>query len=577
MGYEANPVYADPGSNTWFGFQAWSMQRVAEYYYKTNDVRAKQLLDKWVSWVKSVVVLNSNGTFSVPSTIDWTGQPDTWTGTYTGNNNLHVTIVNSGTDLGVTASLANALLYYSKASGDDASRVLAKELLDRMWTLYRDDKGLSAPESRADYTRFFEQEVYVPTNWTGKMPNGDVIKSGVKFLDIRSKYKSDPSYQSLLSAYNSGQDPVFNYHRFWAQCDIALANGVYSILFGDGSTPVNNSAIAPTTATFDKKTANQTNVVVTMTLNGNTLTGIKDGSTYLVNGTDYTVSGSTVTLLKAYLATKTVGVLNLTFDFNKGIDPLLAITISDTTPSGSITPTTATFDKKTANQANVVISLTLAGNTLSAIKLDGQTLTSGTNYTVSGSTVTFPASYLATLATGAHTVVFDLSAGIDPTLALTVVDTSVVAGNIKVQMYNGNTSAQTNGIAPRFKLFNTGTTSINLSEVKIRYYYTVDGEKAQNFWCDWSSAGSSNITGTFVKLATAKTNADYYLEIGFTSGAGTLAAGQSIEIQARFSKTDWTNYTQTGDYSYNASGNNYVDWNNSTGYLSNSLKWGIEP
>ncbi len=577
MGYEANPVYADPGSNTWFGFQAWSMQRVAEYYYKTNDVRAKQLLDKWVSWVKSVVVLNSNGTFTVPSTIDWSGQPDTWTGTYTGNNNLHVTVVNSGTDLGVTGSLANALLYYSKASGDDASRVLAKELLDRMWTLYRDDKGLSAPESRADYTRFFEQEVYVPTNWIGTMPNGDVIKSGVKFLDIRSKYKSDPSYQSLLSAYNSGQAPTFNYHRFWAQCDIALANGIYSILFGDGSTPVNNSAIAPTTATFDKKTANQANVVVAMTLNGNTLTGIKDGSTYLVNGTDYTVSGSTVTLLKAYLATKTVGVLNLTFDFNKGVDPVLAITISDTTPSGSITPTTATFDKKTANQANVVISLTLAGNTLSAIKLDGLTLTSGTNYTVSGSTVTFPASYLATLATGAHTVVFDLSAGIDPTLALTVVDTSVVAGNIKVQMYNGNTSAQTNGIAPRFKLYNTGTTSINLSDVKIRYYYTVDGEKAQNFWCDWSSAGSSNITGTFVKLATVKTNADYYLEIGFTSGAGTLAAGQSIEVQARFSKTDWTNYTQTGDYSYNSSGNNYVDWNNATGYLSNSLKWGIEP
>ena len=44
-----NPVYADPGSNTWFGMQAWSMQRVAEYYYKTGDERAKDLLDKWVA------------------------------------------------------------------------------------------------------------------------------------------------------------------------------------------------------------------------------------------------------------------------------------------------------------------------------------------------------------------------------------------------------------------------------------------------------------------------------------------------------------------------------------------------
>ena len=247
MGYEANPVYADPGSNTWFGFQAWSMQRVAEYYYKTNDSRAKSLLDKWVTWVKSVVVLNNDGTFSIPNKIDWSGQPDSWTGTYTGNNNLHVTVVNSGTDLGVTASLANTLLYYSKASGDDASRVLAKELLDRMWTLYRDDKGLSAPEARNDYSRFFNQEVYVPSSWTGKMPNGDVIKSGIKFLDIRSKYKNDPDYQKVLTAYNNGTDPVFNYHRFWAQCDIAIANGVYSILFGNESTTTPTPTVTPST------------------------------------------------------------------------------------------------------------------------------------------------------------------------------------------------------------------------------------------------------------------------------------------------------------------------------------------
>ena len=40
------------------------------------------------SWVKSVVKLNSDGTFAVPRNIDWDGQPDTWTGTYTGNPNF---------------------------------------------------------------------------------------------------------------------------------------------------------------------------------------------------------------------------------------------------------------------------------------------------------------------------------------------------------------------------------------------------------------------------------------------------------------------------------------------------------
>lgn len=489
MGYEANPVYADPGSNTWFGFQAWSMQRVAEYYYKTGDARAKALLDKWVAWVKTVVVLNSNGTFSIPNKIEWTGQPNTWTGTPSGNSGLHVTVINSGTDLGVTGSLANTLLYYSKASGDDASRVLAKELLDRMWTLYRDDKGLSAPEARGDYNRFFEQEVYVPNGWSGTMPNGDVIEPGVTFLDIRSDYLDDPDYQKLLTAYNNGTDPVFSYHRFWAQCDIALANGTYSLLFGSGNTnpPVNHS---------------------------------------------------------------------------------------------TITPVTATFDKKSGNQADVVVNMTLNGNTLSKITLSGQTLVAGTDYILNGTTVTLKTAKLATLAKGIYPVVFDFSAGNDPTLTLTVVDTTVVVepvGQIKVQMFNGNTSATLNGIMPRFKLYNTGTTAVQLSDVKLRYYYTIDGEKAQNFWCDWSHIGGNNVTGTFVKLTSTKTGADYYLEIGFTSGAGSLAAGQSIEVQGRFSKTDWTNYTQTGDYSFSATNNNYVDWNKVTAYITGTLQWGIEP
>lgn len=485
MGYVENPVYADPGSNTWFGFQAWSMQRIAELYYQTNDVRAKNLLDKWVGWIKTVVDLNADGTFAIPSNIDWEGQPDTWTGTYTGNPKLKVTVTSKGTDLGITASLANTLLYYSKASGDDASRVLAKELLDRMWNLYRDDKGLAAPEARADYKRFFEQEVYVPSTFKGTMPNGDALVAGVNFLDIRSKYRDDPDFQRVLDAYNAGTDPEFSYHRFWAQCDIAIANGLYSILFEEGSQPVENAVIDPIKADFDKATGKQENISVVMTLNGYTLNGILNGNTALVAGTDYTVTGSTVVISKNYLALQPVGKVQLTFDFSGGLDRVLTVT---------------------------------------------------------------------------------------------VVDTSVVElGDIKVQMFNGSTSSTTNGIAPRIKLYNNGNTVVKLSDVKLRYYYTIDGEVAQNFYCDWSTIGSGNVTGKFVKMDAPKTGADYYLEVGFTSAAGNLAVGQSIEVQVRFSKTNWSNYTQAGDYSFNATNNNYVDWAKIAGFLGDKLEWGAEP
>ena len=33
MAYDWQPVWHDPPSNRWFGFQCWSMERVAEYYY----------------------------------------------------------------------------------------------------------------------------------------------------------------------------------------------------------------------------------------------------------------------------------------------------------------------------------------------------------------------------------------------------------------------------------------------------------------------------------------------------------------------------------------------------------------
>ncbi|HEX9042505.1 MAG TPA: glycoside hydrolase family 48 protein [Trebonia sp.] len=50
MYYDFEPVYHNPPSNQWFGYQAWPMERVAEYYYVTGNAQAKAILQKWVSW-----------------------------------------------------------------------------------------------------------------------------------------------------------------------------------------------------------------------------------------------------------------------------------------------------------------------------------------------------------------------------------------------------------------------------------------------------------------------------------------------------------------------------------------------
>ncbi len=253
---------------------------------------------------------------------------------------------------------------------------------------------------------------------------------------------------------------------------------------------------------------------------------------------------------------------------------------NDTPPAGdaSISPTSATFDKNPANQADLAVTITPNGQTLLAIRNGAATLVPGNDYTVSGHTVTIHKAYLAALPTGTTHLTFDFSAGTDPVLSINVIDsTGTPAGSLKIQMFNGTTSGTFNSPNPKFRLVNTGTTPIVLSDVKVRYYYTVDGERPQSFWCDWSHVGSSNVTGTFVKLPAAKAGADHYVEIGFSGGAGHLNPGQSIEVHTRFNKNDWSNYDQTNDYSFNPGPGTYVDWDKVTGYVSGVLQWGTEP
>lgn len=154
--------------------------------------------------------------------------------------------------------------------------------------------------------------------------------------------------------------------------------------------------------------------------------------------------------------------------------------------------------------------------------------------------------------------------------------TSKAASIVQLEMYNSTLTAQTNKLDPNFKLTNTSSSSIDLSNIKIKYYYTIDGNQAQNFNCYFSSVGTSNITNTFVNIP-ATSNADCYLEVGFTTGAGSLAAGDSVNIQTSINKTDWSNYNQANDYSFNANDTNYVTWDKSAVYENDTLICGNSP
>jgi hypothetical protein len=149
---------------------------------------------------------------------------------------------------------------------------------------------------------------------------------------------------------------------------------------------------------------------------------------------------------------------------------------------------------------------------------------------------------------------------------------------LRVQYRAADTNATDNQIKPHFNIVNVGTTSVPLRELTIRYWYTADGDRPQIYWCDYALIGCSNVTGKLVAMSTPVGGADSYLEIGFTAGAGTLAAsGQTGEIQNRFNKDNYANYNEADDYSFDPARTVFSDWMRVTLYHNGGLVWGVDP
>jgi hypothetical protein len=168
MFYDEQPVYHDPPSNQWFGFQAWSMERVAEYYYLTGDAKAKPCSTSG-SPGRSPTPRRPHGTSRSRHAGLVRRKPDTWNpSSPAANTGLHVTVTEHRPPTSAWRGLAKAAhLLRAKSGNNAAAKTLAKNLLDGIWA-HKDTKGVAVAETRADYNRFDDAASIAADTYTWK-------------------------------------------------------------------------------------------------------------------------------------------------------------------------------------------------------------------------------------------------------------------------------------------------------------------------------------------------------------------------------------------------------------------------
>jgi hypothetical protein len=155
------------------------------------------------------------------------------------------------------------------------------------------------------------------------------------------------------------------------------------------------------------------------------------------------------------------------------------------------------------------------------------------------------------------------------------------SNGLTVHYRRGDANSTDEQLRVSLEVVNGGTDPVPLTEVTVRYWYTKDsGSTAQTSSIDYAAIGRDNINRAFTAVGPV-TGADFYIELSFTAGAGTLAGGASTgDIQLRINKDDYSPYSEADDWSYVDCGlmsgprtpNDHI-----TAYQNGTLVWGTEP
>lgn len=176
------------------------------------------------------------------------------------------------------------------------------------------------------------------------------------------------------------------------------------------------------TYTFDRSKSGD--VVVNVSMKEGSISGVEVGGKKL-SSDDYTISGNAVTIKASYLKRQELAKYSCRILTTGGNQPKFNLTVSDSSiPKPIISPEIISVDVKPKKCSDVDITMDRKTSEFRGIIADGKTLNEGTDYTVSGDTVTLKSAYLKTLSAGIVTLTFDFYEGEDRELTINVSDTT---------------------------------------------------------------------------------------------------------------------------------------------------------
>jgi hypothetical protein len=148
-------------------------------------------------------------------------------------------------------------------------------------------------------------------------------------------------------------------------------------------------------------------------------------------------------------------------------------------------------------------------------------------------------------------------------------------GPVIVQFRNPNIGNVLSQLDPWFRI--TAQRDLDLTNLTIRYFYSINGRAPQSFYIDWASMDASLITGDFQYMGAGFDNADYFFELGFSGGQ--LQADETVEINVRIVKDDHSHFIQSNNFSFAGAAAlaTHIFWDRIAVFYDGVLIWGTEP